>query len=102
MPTTWWDVLTLDLDIDGLANQRTLRSFVSIFGTFLAFVRPTIPGHSPRWLRQLFPAIAWFFFSDESTVRHKLWHRAVCVFVYLENRDDKHPVNMGAATGVGI
>lgn len=71
LPNSWWDVLTLDLNLDDLLYEGTLRSLVSVIGTLLAFVRPTIPGASPMWLRQLFPAIAWFLFSDESTVRSR-------------------------------
>lgn len=70
-PSTWWDVLTVDLNLDGLLKESTssLTSFISVFGTLLAFVRPTIPGDAPRMLRTLFPLAAWFFFSDEATVR---------------------------------
>lgn len=72
MPSTWLDVLTLDLDLDGLLKESpsSLTSFISVFGTLLAFVRPTIPGDSPRILRILFPIVAWVLFSDEATVRH--------------------------------
>lgn len=72
MPSTWLDVLTLDLGLDGLLKESpfSLTSFISVFGTLLAFVRPTIPGDSPRMLRTLLPVVAWFLFSDEATVRH--------------------------------
>lgn len=72
-PSTWWDVLTVDLNLDGLLKESTssLTSFISVFGTLLAFVRPTIPGDSPRMLRTMFPVVAWLFFSDEATVSAK-------------------------------
>eukprot|EP00903_Cladosiphon_okamuranus_P019917 g18304.t1 len=72
--STWWDVVTLDLNLDGLLKESSssLTSFISIFGTLLAFVRPTIPGDSPKWLHTLFPWISpllsWIFFSDEAKV----------------------------------
>lgn len=71
MPGTWLDVLTLDLGLDDLLKESTssITSFISIFGTLLAFVRPTIPGDSPRVLRTLLPLVAWVVFSDEATVR---------------------------------
>ncbi|CAM9920180.1 unnamed protein product [Ectocarpus fasciculatus] len=70
MPGTWLDVLTLDLGLDNLLKESkySITSFVSIFGTLLAFVRPTIPGDSPRVLRTLLPLVAWVVFSDEATV----------------------------------
>lgn len=73
MPSTWLDVLTLDLDLVGLLKESpsSLGGFISVFGTLLAFVRPTIPGDSPHMLRTLFPLAAWFLFSDEATVRHE-------------------------------
>eukprot|EP00752_Nemacystus_decipiens_P004041 g3700.t1 len=64
-PSSWWNVLKLDLNLLGLVNQSR---FITLFWTLLAFVRPTIPGDSPRALRTLFPWMAWFFFSDEATV----------------------------------
>ncbi|CAN0368202.1 unnamed protein product [Pylaiella littoralis] len=69
MPSTWLDVLTLDLDLVGLLKESpsSLGGFISVFGTLLAFVRPTIPGDSPHMLRTLFPLAAWFLFSDEAT-----------------------------------
>lgn len=72
-PSTWWDVLTLDLNLDGLLQESpsSLTSFISVFGTILAFLRPTIPGDSPKMLRTLFPLAAWLFFSDEATVSAK-------------------------------
>lgn len=66
-PSTWWDVLTLDLNLGGLLRESSL-GLISVFGTVLAFVRPTIPGDCPRILRILLPVVAWFFFSDEATV----------------------------------
>ncbi|CAM9513487.1 unnamed protein product [Hapterophycus canaliculatus] len=70
MPSTWVDVLTLDLGLDRMLAESTspLLGFISVFGTLLTFVRPTIPGNSPRLLRTLFPLGAWFLFSDEATV----------------------------------
>ncbi|CAN0261782.1 unnamed protein product [Ectocarpus sp. 6 AP-2014] len=70
MPSTWLDVLTLDLGLDDLLKESksSITSFISMFGTLLAFVRPTIPGDSPRVLRTLLPLVAWVAFSDEATV----------------------------------
>ncbi|CAN0572192.1 unnamed protein product [Ectocarpus sp. 12 AP-2014] len=70
MPGTWLDVLTLDLGLDNLLKESksSITSFISIFGTLLAFVRPTIPGNSPRMLRTMLPLVAWVVFSDEATV----------------------------------
>lgn len=70
MPSTWVDVLTLDLGLDSMLEESKspLTGFISVFGTLLAFVRPTLPGNSPRLLRTLFPLGAWLLFSDEATV----------------------------------
>ncbi|CAM9089846.1 unnamed protein product [Scytosiphon promiscuus] len=70
MPSTWVDVLTLDLGLDKMLEESRspLTGMISAFGTLLAFVRPTIPGNSPRLLRTLFPLGAWLLFSDEATV----------------------------------
>ena len=68
LPSSWLDVLSMDLDIGGLISQRTIKSYVSIFGTFLAFVRPTLPVRCPSWLHTLFPLVAWFLYSDNATV----------------------------------
>ncbi|CAM9911497.1 unnamed protein product, partial [Ascophyllum nodosum] len=67
LPSSWLDVLSMDLNTGGLISQRTIKSYVSIFGTFLAFVRPTLPVRCPSWLHTLFPLVAWFLYSDNAT-----------------------------------
>ena len=67
LPCSWLDVLSMDLNIGGLVSQRT-KSYVSIFETFLAFVRPTLPMRCPSWLRDRFPLVAWSLYGDDATV----------------------------------
>ncbi|CAM9691120.1 unnamed protein product [Ascophyllum nodosum] len=67
LPSSWLDVLSMDLNIDGLISQRTIKSYVSIFATFLAFVRPTLPVRCPSWLHKIFPLVAWSLYGDDAT-----------------------------------
>lgn len=73
MPGSWVDVLTLDLGLNSMLEEAIspIAGYISVFGTLLAFVRPTLPGNAPRVLRTLFPLGAWLLFSDEATVSQR-------------------------------
>ncbi|CAN0297900.1 unnamed protein product [Discosporangium mesarthrocarpum] len=67
LPSSWFDVLFMDLNIGTLLREW---KFLQVLLTLLAFVRPTYPGKAPKWLRELFPLVTWFIFSDDTSVSH--------------------------------
>lgn len=55
LPTSWLDVITMDLDLFNILREE---GPLGMFRVLWKIGRPCLPGHRPNWMNEMFPITA--------------------------------------------